>query len=112
MSNYLGVRVDDPQVTSMQLTATPSTVIVAMARLTQTLTPVAVAGATCAEQTFVVPGLLVGDFVDVTPPGITAGVAPVTARVSATNTLAVTFCNATAGSLTPASGSYRIQVMR
>ena len=80
--------------------------------ISSSLTPASVATITCAEQTFTVNGLKVGDLVNVNPPSITAGVAPVSARVSAANTLAITFCNPTAGSLTPAAGSYIINVMR
>jgi hypothetical protein len=78
--------------------------------ITQTLTPVAVGAATCAEQTFTVPGLLATDVVDVFWPGSATAVGLVGCRVSAVNTLALTFVNPTAGSLTPTSGSYRIQV--
>lgn len=78
--------------------------------LTATLTPTSVAAASAVEQTFSVPGLSLGSFVDVSPPGITAGVTAVAARVSALNTLAVTFVNPTAGALTPLAGVYRIQV--
>jgi hypothetical protein len=112
MPNYLGVATDEPILVTLKFTSLPSSVIKAMARISQSLTPVSVGGATCAEQNFTVTGLAVGDFVDVTPPAITAGVAPVTARVSAINTLTVTFCNPTAGALTPAAGVYQIQVTR
>lgn len=111
MPQYFGVMTDE--IVQLKIGSSPiSTVIVAQGRVSQALTPVSVAAATCAEQNFTVTGLLVGDFVDVSPPGITAGVAPVTARVSAANTLTVTFCNATAGALVPAAGTYRIQVTR
>jgi len=76
------------------------------------LTPASVATITCAEQSFTVNGLKVGDIVMVNPPSITAGVSLTAARVSAANTLTITFCNPTAGSLTPAAGSYAINVMR
>ena len=81
-------------------------------KISVTLTPVSVAAATCAEQSFAVTGLQVGDFVDVSPPGITAGVSPVLARVSARNTLTVTFINPTAGALVPLAGVYNIQINR
>ncbi|WP_242176584.1 hypothetical protein [Pseudomonas sp. MONT-RG-20F-20-E-7-02] len=81
-------------------------------KIMQTITPASVAAATAAEQTFTVPGLQLGDFVDVTPPGITAGVTPSCARVSALNTLAITFINPTAGALTPLAGVYQIQLNR
>lgn len=80
--------------------------------ISASLTPVSVSAITCAEQTFTVNGLKVGDFVNVNPPSITPGVSMTCARVSAANTLALTFCNPTAGSLTPDAGSYIINVMR
>jgi hypothetical protein len=78
--------------------------------ITQTLTPVSVGIATCAEQTFTVPGLLTTDVVDVFWPGSATAVGLVGARVSGANTLALTFVNPTAGALVPTAGVYRIQV--
>jgi len=112
MPNFLGVQTDEPTLNTLVFKALPSSPIRAMARVSQSLTPVSVGAATCAEQNFTVAGLLVGDFVDVTPPSITAGVAAATARVSAANTLTVTFVNPTAGALVPAAGVYQIQVTR
>lgn len=112
MPNYLGVMTDEPVLATIQFKALPSVAIKAMARITQSLTPVSVGAATCAEQDFTVAGLQPGDYVDVSPPSITAGVAPVTARVKSANTLTVTFCNPTAGALVPAAGAYQIQVTR
>ena len=111
MAIYTGVA--DDEIDQIKVgTSAVSTMIVAQGRLSLSLTPVSVGAATCAEQNFTVTGLAVGDFVDLSPPSITAGVAPVCARVSAANTLTVTFCNPTAGALVPAAGVYRIQVMR
>lgn len=62
---------------------------------------VAVAANTSAEQTVAAPGLLVGDFVSVVKPSFQAGLGVVNARVSAANTLAITFSNLTIGALTP-----------
>lgn len=111
MPQYLGVATDEvPQLkVGTVAIANPITLL---ARISQSLTPVSVAAATCAEQNFTVPGLLAGDSVDVSPPSITAGVAPVCSRVSAADTLTVTFCNPTAGPLVPAAGVYRIRVTR
>ena len=66
-------------------------------------TLVAVAANTTAEQVVptTVPGLQVGDFVAITKPTAQAGLGIVGARVSAANTLAITYVNATAGALTP-----------
>lgn len=115
MSNYLGTATDDMALASLRLAgpnSSGSTTLQAAGKISQALTPVSVAAATCAEQTFTVQGLRVGDFVDVTPPGITPGVAPCCARVSANNTLAVTFVNPTAGALVPLAGTYQIQLNR
>jgi hypothetical protein len=77
-----------------------------------TLTPAAVAQATSAEQTFALPGLVVGDVVVVNPPSLVAGLAIAHARVSAVDTLAIAWINTTAGSLTPASGTYLVDATR
>jgi hypothetical protein len=78
-----------------------------------TLSPASVANATSAEQTFTVQGLQVGDDVWVTKPTTQAGLGIVNSRVSAANTLAIAFMNATAATITPtASEVYVIQVNR
>lgn len=85
------------------------------------LTPAATAAATAVEQTFTVAStgnntnlsaLRTGDFVAINPPSITAGVGIVGARVSANGTLAITFSNSTAGSLTAPAGTYIIKIDR
>jgi hypothetical protein len=80
--------------------------------LQATLTPAEVATITTAEQTFTVSTLKTSDIVMVTSPSHVAGVALANARVSAANTLALTFVNPTAGGVTPAAGVYKIVVMR
>lgn len=79
-----------------------------------TLTPVAVNATTAAQQTFTVPGLQVGDQIsDVSLQGAwTVAVATTNFWCSAANTLAISYYNGTAGSLTPPSGSYYIEVNR
>lgn len=109
---YFGVATDEPAVTTIKVGGVPSSVVRAWGRISQSLTPVSVATVATVEQTFTVPGLQVGDQVTVTPPSITTGVAPVCARVSAANTLAVTFINSTAGALVPAAGVYQIGFVR
>lgn len=69
--------------------------------LSFTPTPVIVGANTTAEQTFTIPGLQVGDFVNIIKPSTQAGLGIVNCRVSAANTLAVAFCNTTGGGLTP-----------
>lgn len=111
MPQFFGVASDE--INQIKIGQSPiSTTLTVVGRIAQSLTPVSVAAATCAEQTFTVTGVAVGDSVDITPPSITAGVAPVCARVSAANTVAITFCNPTAGALVPAAGVYRIRVTR
>lgn len=80
--------------------------------LTASLTPALIATITSAEQNFTVTGLAVGDSVLVTPPGLTAGGSLTGARVSAANTLTLTFTNPTAGSVTPLAGAHSILVFR
>jgi hypothetical protein len=76
------------------------------------LTPSSVSTITAPAQTFTVPGLQVGDAVNVNPPGQTAGVTIGSVRVSAADTLSIQFVNPTAGSLTPTAGTHVITVHR
>ncbi len=55
---------------------------------------------TTAEQTVTVPGLEVGDMVSVSKPTAQAGLGVVGVRVSAKDTLAITFNNPTASGVT------------
>ncbi len=82
--------------------------------LRATLTPASVGSATAAEQTFTIPGLQLGDQVSgISLQGAwTSLTSIVNARVSAANTLAISFQNGTAGALTPPSGTYWIEVNR
>lgn len=77
-----------------------------------TLAPAAVLTVTAVEQTFTVPGVLVGDAVCVSPPSITAGCILGAARVSAADTVGLTFVNPGTASVTPAGGSYIFTVFR
>lgn len=78
-----------------------------------TFNPAAVATATTAEQTVTVTGVKVGDVVvSYNKPTNTAGAMPVNARVSAADTIAVTFVNPTAGSVDPASETWTFVIGR
>ena len=78
-----------------------------------TLSPVAIVLNTTAEQTFTVNGLLPGDFVSCNKPTAQAGLGIVGCRVSAANTLAITFLNTTATAITPTAAQvYLILVAR
>lgn len=87
---------------------------IALAMILQTtLTPASVANATTAEQTFTVSGLQLGDVVSVTKPTTQGGLGIVNSRVSAANTLAITFANTTAATITPtAAEAYIIELNR
>jgi hypothetical protein len=71
------------------------------------IAPVGVVAATSAEQTFTVPGLQVGDYINGGAAAAqTAGLLTGSMRVTAVNTLAIQFVNVTAGSVTPVAGTY------
>lgn len=78
----------------------------------QSLDVASVAANTSAEQTFTVTGLAVGDVVFVNKPDLSAGLVIGNARVSAANTLAVTFGNLTAAPIDPGAETYVIGVIR
>ena len=78
----------------------------------QTLTPAAVGANTSAEQTFTVPGLQVGDYIDINKASHQVGLSLGNVRVSAANTLAIQYVNTTAGAITPTSEQYIIGGMR
>ena len=80
--------------------------------ITFTYDPGSIAAATTAEQTVTVPGVLPGDYIEVTKPTLTAGVGIVNARVSAANTVAITWVNATAGAIDPPAETYQAWVFR
>ena len=74
-----------------------------------TLSPATIATTTSVEQTFTVQGLKLHDFVWVNKPTNQTGLAIVGARVTAADTLGITFGNFTSGTLTPtASQVYTI----
>ncbi|MDC6127020.1 hypothetical protein [Burkholderia gladioli] len=77
-------------------------------RITQTLAPAQVAANTSAEQTFTVPGLQIGDSIDVNKPSHQIGLSIGNVRVSAANTLAIQYVNTTASAITPATEQYII----
>ncbi len=80
---------------------------------TQALDVASVAAATSAEQTFTISGLETTDTViNLVKPSLSAGLGIGNARVSAANTLAITFVNATAAAIDPASETYTVVVMK
>lgn len=102
-----------PAVTQSGPTSLPFGNVQQVALLAVALTPAQVAANTTAEQTFTVTGLQIGDFVEVNKPTSQAGLGLANFRVSAANTLAITFSNNTAAGITPTAGeSYQILVVR
>jgi hypothetical protein len=102
-----------PSTTSNGPTSQPFSNAQQIALLSVALTPAQVAANTTAEQTFTVNGLLVGDFVEVNKPTNQAGLGLANFRVSAANTLAITFSNNTGAGITPTAGeSYQLLVVR
>ena len=78
----------------------------------QTITPAAVTANETGEQTFTVSGLSTADVVFVSPVATGNATMAGQARVSAADTLAVTYTNPTAGNLTPAAGVMNILAVR
>lgn len=71
-----------------------------------------VAATTSVEQTFTVKGLKPGDFVHLNKPSLHAGLVVSTARVSAPDTLAITFGNTTAAAIDPGVETYLVFYFR
>lgn len=76
--------------------------------VTSSINVASVAANTTAEQTFTITGLKTTDMVFVNKPSASAGLGIVNARVSAADTLAITFVNATAAPIDPAAETYNI----
>ena len=77
---------------------------------TPTIDPASVAANTVVEETFTVTGLATTDTVFVNPGVATIGVAG--ARVTAADTLGLTFVNPTASAINAASSTYRVVAIR
>lgn len=84
----------------------------AMGVATVTFDPASVSANTSAAQSITVPGLLVGDFVAVTKPSLSAGLSIGGARVSAADTVSVTFVNSTGSPIDAGSESYLVMWAR
>jgi hypothetical protein len=113
MSNYLGVATDDVTVNSLAFKNPPGDTLTSIYHMPLTISPAQVAANTTAEQTFTLTGVRVGDVVFVTKPTSQAGLGIVNVRVSASNTLAITFSNNTASPITPtASETYQVGGLR
>jgi len=78
----------------------------------QTITPDPVTAIQTDEQTFTVNGLSTADAVFISPVATGNHTMAGSARVSAADTLAVTYTNPTQGTLTPAAGVMHILAIR
>lgn len=67
---------------------------------------------TTAERTMTVPGVKLGDICFVNKPSLNAGLGICNVRVSAADTLAITYNNNTAGAIDPGSETYTVLVIR
>lgn len=78
------------------------------------LSPAIVAANTTAEQTFTVPGVAASDMlVEVNKPTAQAGLGIAGVRVTAANTVGITFSNNTAAGITPtAAETYKFMLAR
>ena len=122
MSAANTVQIDYANVTASPITPTGSEVYSAailsempgspLRQYVQTLSPSSVAANTTAEQTFIVNGLVCinssPSTVVVNKPSGQAGLSIAGARISAANTLCVTYQNNTGAPVTPASEIYTI----
>lgn len=77
------------------------------------MNPGSISGNTASELTFTMPGLLTTDIViSVVKPTLTAGLDIGNTRVSAANTVAITFQNSTASPIDPPAETYTFVVLR
>lgn len=79
---------------------------------TPSLDVASVAANATAEQTFSVTGLTTADTVTVNKPSHTSGLVVANVRVSAADTLAITFANITGAPIDPAAETYRVLTHR
>lgn len=77
-----------------------------------TLTPAQISANTTEEEAFTVTGLKTADLVLVNKPSHQAGLGIVNCRVSAADTLAITFMNTTGSAITPTSEAYIVVALR
>jgi len=113
MPSYQGVATDEANLVYLNFINDAFNPVRSIYNTSATLSPTSVAANTTAEQTFTVAGVNVGDVVFVNKPTAQAGLGIVGARVSAANTIGITFANDTASPITPtASEVYRVGGIR
>ena len=113
---YQGVYNDSLVTGSLQIGAgTPGALgqaIIGFGKIVMAVIPVSVAAGTTVEQAVTVPGVALGDYVEVCPPALTNGVILANSRVSAINTVQFQWSNVTAGALVPPAGNYIFLIVR
>lgn len=102
-------KVSSAGATSVGSGATPLTLIKVYS---PALTPASVAVNTTAEQTFTLTGLATNDKCLAIKPSAQAGLAIGNVRVSAANTLAITYVNDTAAAIVPTAETYAVVCFR
>jgi hypothetical protein len=80
--------------------------------LTTTFNIASISSGTSAEQTFTVKGLKPNDFVAISKPTLHAGLGVTNVRVSAKDTLAIQFLNATGSPIVPGAETYLVFYFR
>lgn len=88
------------------------TALTRIAVYSQSLDVASVPANSTAEQTFTVSGLTTSDKVVLNKPSHTAGLVVANARVSAADTLAVTFANISGAPIDPAGEAYSVVAIR
>ena len=78
----------------------------------ETIDLASIAATSYSAQTFTVTGLTTNDSITVNPPALTAGLYFISARVSAADTVELTFYNSTGGAIDEASATYYIVAIR
>ena len=77
------------------------------------LTPTAIAANSDATVTALIPGALVGDYIDVFPPAAqTRNIVLIGCWISGANVMAVQFNNVSTAAVTPVSGIYSVNLVR
>lgn len=89
-----------------------SNVVLPAQRFEVALTPASVGANTTSEQAFTVERLTTRDMVIVNKPTHQTGLGIVNARVSAANTLRITFMNVSGGAIVPTAETYFILAVR
>lgn len=85
----------------------------AICAVSATVDVASVSAATTSDQSFTIPGVLLGDIVVVIPAStLNTGLSVSHAIATGTDTVSIRFMNATAGALNPASATYTLLVFR